>query len=381
MRTVAVITTSRADYGHLRPLLRGMKDDKYLKLQLYVCGTHLAAPYGQTVDYIMADGFSDYIPVWAGIPHGTDSGHISLALGDYVTAFARVWSTGVPDILVLLGDRLEMLCAALSIIPYNVPIAHIHGGELSEGSYDDSVRHALTKLSHIHFVCHYRYQERLLQMGEEKWRVHNVGALRLDELKRSAILPDRDGYILVLYHPETAWHRDVRSHVDSLLHALRVVQKPVIFIAPNADPCSDVVRTGMENYVAYQDAPGRAQAELLDSVYPDEFGGLMKNALVMVGNSSSGIIEAASLHLPVVNVGDRQTGRIKPPNVIDCSPDAGSIIKAIGRANSDEFRHNVKGWKNPFGDGHAAERIVQQLKICPTDKVMLKKHFVDYQRF
>lgn len=382
MRQIAVVTGSRADYGIYSPILRRLRDEPPIALSLLVTGAHLSKEFGLTVQTIEADGFD--IAERIDMEVGPDTPEAiarstALALRGFAAAFAR----RRPDLLLVLGDRLEMLAAATASLPFNIPIAHIHGGEATEGAIDDAVRHALTKLSHLHFAALDVYADRIVQMGESPWRVTVSGAPGLDhlreftplsraELERECGVRVADTTLIVTYHPVTLEYGQTASQVAQLLAALREVGAPVVFTFPNADTGSRVVIEAVRRYV---NETGNAQ--LAVSLGTRAYLSLMSHAAAMVGNSSSGILEAASFRLPVVNVGTRQQGRVRGKNVLDVGDTRADVAAAIRTALSPEFRASLRDLVNPYGDGHAAERIVARLRSVELGDALLRKRFHD----
>lgn len=381
MRTIGVVTTSRADYSIYTPALRRIHADKDLSLMLYVGGMHLVREFGYTVQHIEADGF----PIVARIEHllasDTPQG-IAHSTGLGVMGFANAFTQQRPDILLVLGDRFEMFAAVVAAVPFTIPIAHIHGGEATEGLIDEAIRHAITKMSHLHFASTEQYAQNLRQMGEEAWRVTVSGAPALDNLNTLELFTVKDFHArfgidlsvptaLVTFHPVTLEHEDTKHHIQTLLAALGQVGMQVIFTAPNADTHGRIVMDAIHHFVAKHE-----NAYLVKNLGLEGYFSLMKWASVMVGNSSSGIIEAASFGLPVVNIGNRQKGRIHAQNVLDIPTEEGAIVDAMRLAISPPFRQALAGLVNPYGDGHASERIVTGLKNVSLNPMLIKKHFV-----
>lgn len=381
MRTLGVVTTSRADYGIYRPVLRAIAAEPSLQLSLFVGGAHLRPEHGQTVRLIEADGW----PITARVDMLGDSDvpvAIAQAMGRGVGGFAEAFERNCPDVLLVLGDRFEMHAAALAALPLRIPVAHFHGGELSLGAIDDALRHSITKLSHLHFVATDDARRRVIQMGEPPDRVHVTGAPGLDNLReislldRAAVLeqcgvdlPRR--FVLVAFHPVTLEHDQTRSHVTELLAAIEACAFPAVFVQANADTGSREVNAMIESYVARHRDSCIARGQGTQFYFS-----AMALATVMVGNSSSGLIEAPSFKLPVVNVGSRQEGRLRARNVIDAPPRRDAILACIQQAASEAFRAGLQDLVNPYGDGHAAERAVAILNgIDPASLVV--KRFVD----
>lgn len=382
MRTIGVVTTSRADYGIYLPLLKRIKSDPDLRLHLIVSGMHLSPEFGLTVQNIEADGFEIAERVEMLLSSDTPEG-IAKSVGVGVIGFAQIYARYRPDILIVLGDRFEMLTAVLAALPYKMPVAHIHGGELTEGLIDDAIRHSITKLSHLHFVATDIYAKRVEQLGEEAWRVTKSGALSLDNLLTAQLLTREEieircglqlneSPLLVTFHPVTLEYEDVEKQTEELLAALRECALPIIFTLPNADTRGRVIMEMMKAHL--RDVPS---AQMVDNFGAQSYFSMMGLALAMVGNSSSGIIEAASFGLPVVNIGNRQQGRLHSRNVIDVPCERVVILQAIRQATSREFHHSLKGMQNPYGDGQAAEKIIAKIKEVPLDQKLIVKKFSD----
>jgi UDP-hydrolysing UDP-N-acetyl-D-glucosamine 2-epimerase len=307
---------------------------------------------------------------------------VAASIGRTTQAFARVFAKSSPDLLVILGDRFETLGVVAAAVPFRLPIAHLHGGEVTAGAFDEGIRHAITKLSHLHFVAHRIYARRVRQLGEEPWRVLVSGAPGLDrarvrervdigDLEATIGVPIGRDTLLVTYHPQTLQPDRSSRELDSLLQAIARIDHPVVFTAPNADPGRDELLSRVREFVA--GGPRRALVPNLGRRY----FAVLDRVGVMVGNSSSGMIEAPSFGLPVVNVGDRQRGRIRAANVIDVAGGARQIESAIRRGLSASFRARLRHRVNPFGDGRAGERIARVLASVPLDDRLLMKRFVD----
>lgn len=381
-RSVTVVTGGRSDYGLLYPLLRRIEAEPTLKLHLWATGAHFAREFGHTVDEILADGFSIAERIDMLMASDTPEA-VSKSIGIGVLGFAQAYARCRPDILVGLGDRCELFAAVQAALPFNVPVAHISGGEVTEGVIDESIRHALTKLSHLHFVATEVYARRVIQMGEEPWRVHISGETGLDniatmdfmakeELERRIGMPLCPNLLLVTFHPVRRDPARGVCQVESLLAALDEISFPTLFTYPNADAgCAPIIEA-IERYVATHPT-SRSARNLGRRAYCS----LMRYASAVVGNSSSGIVEAASFELAAVNIGDRQRGRLSAENVVDCDDEKRSIVEAILKATSPKFGESLRGMKNPYGDGHACERIVSVLKDIPLGRKLIVKRFHD----
>jgi UDP-hydrolysing UDP-N-acetyl-D-glucosamine 2-epimerase len=305
-------------------------------------------------------------------------------MGLAVRGFAAAFGRRRPDLLVVLGDRFEMHAAALAALPFKIPVAHLHGGEITVGSIDDALRHSMTKLSHLHFVATPVYGRRVLQMGEEPWRVVVSGALSLDnvrtlerpspeELSRRFRFPATEPFLLVTFHPVTLEYERAAWQADELLAALDATGALVVFTQPNADTGGRAIEDRMARFVA--ERPGRAY--LVPNFGAQAYLTAMAQAMAMVGNSSSGIVEAAAFGLPVVNVGSRQEGRQRGPNVLDVGYGREEVLAAIRQVTDPAFRAGLSGQSSPYGDGHAAARILRTLTRVPLDDRLVTKRFTD----
>jgi UDP-hydrolysing UDP-N-acetyl-D-glucosamine 2-epimerase len=382
MKHVGVVSVGRSDYSIYRPLLRHIDAHPQLSLRVLVSGMHLEERFGNTVDGITRDGFtiSAKIPV---LQQEDTPQAIAQAMGLGVAGFSAYFAKEPPDLLVVLGDRFEMFAAALAAVPFNIPILHLHGGELSEGAMDDRFRHGLTKMSHLHGVASEIYRQRIIQLGEEPWRVIHCGALSLDNLNdiqrlSRAELEERFHLdlstppLLVTLHPTTSEHEQTGPQTDALLAALRELDLPVIFTMPNADMAGQVIRTRLEEFCRKV-----STARTVENFGPEGYFSILGEVSAMVGNSSSGLLEAPSFALPVVNIGNRQKGRLRAGNVLDVPFDATQIAKAIRKAVSPEFRAACRGYEHFFGEGHAAEKIVELILRTSNDARLLDKTFHD----
>jgi UDP-hydrolysing UDP-N-acetyl-D-glucosamine 2-epimerase len=378
MRKVGVVTTSRADYGLYFPILKRMIKNQSLELLLFVTGMHLCDKYGHTVNEIEQDGFSIAAKVDM---LGADSPlDVAKSMGRGTMGFADVYNDTRPDILLVLGDRFEMHCAAVAAIPFGIPIAHIHGGECTYGAFDEYFRHSLTKMSHLHFASTEAYAQRIRQMGEEPWRVivsgapaiDNVLSLRTytkDELEDKYEINLSKPVLLTTFHPVSSEYGKEEEYIQNLLAALEEFQGySIVFTSANADPNNHVIADRIR---AFMDAHGNSY--MVDNFGRAGYLSMMKVSKAMVGNSSSGIIEAASFHLPVVNIGTRQDGRIRTRNVIDVGYSSDEIKKGIRKAVSDAFHASLADLNNPYGDGKASERIVSMLETVDLKKLNIKR--------
>jgi UDP-N-acetylglucosamine 2-epimerase (non-hydrolysing)/GDP/UDP-N,N'-diacetylbacillosamine 2-epimerase (hydrolysing) len=382
VRTIGVVTVARSDYGLLRPVLRAIEQHPQLELHLLVGGMHLAAEFGRTISMIEDDGFTVGASVAAPVDTDDPAG-IARAMGRGTIGFGEALGERRPDVLLVLGDRYETHAAVTAALPFALPVAHVHGGESTEGLIDEAIRHSITKMSHLHFAATEEYGRRIVQMGESPWRVTVSGAPGLDEirvleplggdeLEREYGLRVTPETLLVTYHPVTLEIEETEARVRALLDALEASGRDVVFTAPNADTSRDLVARAIDELVARSD-----RAVLVRDLGTRAYLTLLGRVAAMVGNSSSGIIEAASFRLPVVNVGSRQQGRARAANVIDTGDSRDEILDGIRRAVAPEFRAGLHGLENPYGDGHAAARIVSVLAEVPLDRRLIVKSFHD----
>ena len=376
-RRIGVITTSRADYSHLYWLLRELAAHPHIDLDVWVMGPHLSPEFGSTVREIESDGFPIRGRIECLLSSDSDIG-MAKTIGVAMLGLADALSANRPDILLLIADRYEMLAPAAVACALRIPIAHIEGGEISQGAIDDAVRNALTKLSHIHFASTDTARRRVIAMGEEHWRVHHAGAPSLDHLRRStlldrAALESRLGVslqrpsILVAWHPVTILN-DTNAEAGSLFSALAQLPGQLLFVYPNTDAGS---RALIERTRAL--AGTRPQTHVFINLDAVTYWSLLGQVDAMIGNSSSGIMEAASFALPVVNIGMRQQGRERARNIIDTPPDTSAILSAMHRAVSPGFRHTLEGMTNPYGNGTAAQTIARVLAEVPLEGLLIKK--------
>ena len=377
-RRIGVVTTSRADYSHLYWPLRELAGDLTIDLGVFVLGPHLSPTYGTTIAAIERDGFPLKARIECLLSSDTDAG-MAKTIGVAILGLADALTAWRPDLLLLIADRYEMLAPAAAAVALRIPIAHIEGGEVSLGAIDDQVRNALTKLAHIHFTSTETARRRVIAMGEEPWRVHRAGAPSLDHLQRSQLLDRaaveaRLGFtlavppaILVAWHPVTIL-RDTNAEADALFAALANASGQLIFVYPNTDAGSYQL---IERTRAL--AATRAGTHIVVNLDAVTYWSLLGQVDAMVGNSSSGIMEAASFALPAVNVGIRQQGRERGRNVIDAPAQANAIAAALKKALNAEFRAQLRGMTNPYGDGAAAKTIALVLASAPLDRLLVKE--------
>lgn len=381
-RKLCVVTGTRADYGLLRPVISEIRDRAGLELQLIATGMHLSPEFGLTYREIEQDGVRIDRKIEMLLSADTPSG-ITKSIGLGAIGFADALEQLQPDVLIVLGDRFEILAAAMAALPARIPMAHIHGGETTEGAFDESIRHAMTKMAHLHFVAAEEYRRRVVQLGEQPDRVYMVGGLGVDAIQRQTLLGREEleqslGHplgrrnFLVTFHPVTLENATSASQMAELLAALESLEDTnLVFTMPNADTDGRVLIELINEFVATN-----ANARAWTSLGQLRYLSCLRYFDAVVGNSSSGLAEAPSFRIATINIGDRQRGRLKATSVIDCEPERHAIRAAIEKSTTDEFRRVLQGTTNPYGDGGAGKRIVDVLESVQLDGV-LKKRFHD----
>lgn len=380
VRKLCVVTGSRAEYGLLYWLLKEIQADPGLSLQLIVTGMHLSPQFGLTVTQIEADGFVPDARVEMLLSSDTPVG-VAKSMGLGVIGFAEALDRLRPDILVVLGDRFEIFAAAQAAMVARIPIAHIHGGELTEGLIDEAIRHSLTKMSHLHFVATEVYRKRVVQLGESPQHVWNVGATGVDAIRRMRLL-DRNElseatgfdltapYFVVTYHPVTLADDQAGGGARALIAALEhFPNHKIVVTGANADTGNGAVSREIDAFSAAH--PGRVFSRV--SLGQRRYLSAISHADAVLGNSSSGLIEAPVLMVPTVNVGDRQRGRVRAATVIDVGDNEQAIAAGIATALTPEFRAACRGAECPFGDGHSAEKIAKVLAEWPLERLLVKQ--------
>ncbi|MGF9699805.1 UDP-N-acetylglucosamine 2-epimerase [Paenibacillus sp. MABNR03] len=376
MKKIAVITGTRADYGIYYPVLKAIEEEKTLDLHLLVTGMHLSPQFGNTVELIRKDGFRISAQVDC-LLQGATHGNMSRSIGLAILGMTQALESIQPDTVIVMGDRGEMLAAAVVAAHMNIPLVHLHGGEVT-GTIDESVRHAISKLAHIHLVATVQSKERLLKLGEDPWRVHVVGAPRLETMMNT-VLPDHKktldkysirihskGYILFAYHSVTTESTDLQM-MTSMLNVLANSEYDIICIMPNSDAGSDAL-VGVYNQ--FSNAKG---IQLVTNFEPFDYLVMLQNAEVLIGNSSSGIIEAASFHIPVINIGTRQGRRERSSNVIDIHESDEALQRALAEATSPYFRQVVSSTQNVYAKDNTSHLIVDILKKIKNSEKLIQK--------
>jgi len=375
-RKIAVITSSRADYSHLYWVLRELSLRSNVALSLIAMGSHLSIEFGRTSGDITRDGFVADANIECLLSSDSDVG-MAKTIGVATLGLADYLGRLRPDLLLLIADRYEMLAPAAVALSLRIPIAHIEGGDVSLGAIDEAVRNALTKLSHIHLTTTESARQRVISMGEEPWRVHVVGSPSLDHISKGSLLsrsevecevgiPLDRNTIAVIYHPVTL-SRDTLCEAGELFAALEGISQNLLLISPNSDAGGRELQRRITEFVTR-----RANTRFITSIDHRTYLSLLKFLALLVGNSSSGIMEAASFQLPVVNVGIRQDGRERGRNVVDCPANRGEISRAIRQGLSPAFRSSLHDLKNPYGDGHSSEKIAEILSSTDISTLLSK---------
>lgn len=382
-RKICVVTGTRAEYHLLYPLLKKIDSDGEMSLLLVATGTHLSEKYGNTFQEIENDGFTIHakIPI---LQEKDGPNEINMAMSVAIMGFSTFYDSHHPDAVILLGDRYELLSAAIAAMNYRIPIVHIHGGETTEGAIDECIRHAITKMSFLHFTSCEVYRKRVIQLGENPQHVFNVGALgienikneklmSLEELESSLEFSLKERFAVITFHPVTLEDNTAEKQFGQLLEALNLFPDlKLLFTKSNADSGGLCINQMIDDYVLCH--PQRSVAFF--SLGRLRYLSALSYAAVVIGNSSSGIIETPSFCVPTVNIGDRQKGRIQAKNILNCEAEKKEIFQAINKALSGTFRNYICDTQNPYGDGNVSDKIIYHIKeYLKEDKVDLKKGF------
>jgi GDP/UDP-N,N'-diacetylbacillosamine 2-epimerase (hydrolysing) len=361
--------------------MKAIKSDEKLNLQIIVTGMHLSPKYGMTVNEIIEDGFEidEKCPILLDYNGKTKNAkETAMAINQFADAFSRL----KPHIILILGDRYEIFAAATTAMTMNIPIAHISGGEITEGAMDEQIRHSITKMSHIHFPGADVYAQNIINMGEESWRVFNVGEPGIENIKLTKLLSKKEikenlgvdvdeNTMLITYHPVTLEVDNVTEQIKNLIKALDKVNKNMIITYPNSDNGGDKIIEALDKFDLRNQ-----NVHLFRNLGSLRYLSVMKHCGVIVGNSSSALIEAPFLKKPVVNIGNRQKGRLTADNIIQSSNEVEDIYNAIMKATSQEFRDFAEGVKSLYGEGNTSEEIVKILKEITIDENLLKKKLI-----
>lgn len=384
MKKVCIMTGTRAEYGLLKPLIKKINNDVDLQLQLVVTGMHLSPEFGLTYKEIEQDGFEiterNEMLLSSDTPNG-----ITKSVGLGIIGFADIFTRIVPDMVVILGDRYEALAAATAAVIHRIPIAHIHGGELTLGAIDDAIRHSITKMSTLHFTSTEEYRRRVIQLGEEAERVFYVGALGVENIKTQKLMEKEElaqslgialdmPYVMVTFHPVTLENNTAGEQFENLISALEQYKEyHIIFTKANADTEGRVINQKIDQYVKQHISRASAYASLGMRRYLST----LKYCEMVIGNSSSGIMEAPSFQVPTVNIGNRQLGRIRAESVIDCENSIEDICMAIRKAKEIKEEGMLQNMKNPYERSGTSEKILSEMKKFLMQDKMTEKKFYD----
>lgn len=381
VKKICVVTGTRAEYGLLRWLIEGIEKSKKLKLQLVVTGMHLSPEFGLTVKKIQEDGYKISKKIEMLVSSDTSVG-ISKSIGLGIIGFSDTLNQLKPDLLIVLGDRFELLAAATPAMIARIPIGHIHGGELTEGAFDDAIRHSLTKMSYYHFAANKEYANRIIQLGENPNRVFIVGGLGIDNIKKIKFIGKKSlqrllvfkfakKNILVTFHPVTLEKNSSLRQFKEILKAISKFKDfGVIFTMPNADTDGRIIFREVKQY-----CEKNTKCKAFISLGQEKYLSVLNYVDIVVGNSSSGLLEVPSFKIPTVNIGDRQKGRLQATSIINCLPKEKEITKAINLGLSTKFRKKLKTVKNPYDHGIASDKIVKSLENINFRKNVKKSFF------
>lgn len=384
MKRIAIVTSTRAEYGLLAPIVRELRrhegDD--FRAELVVTGTHLHEAFGMTVNEIYAQSVridhEIFVPV-----NSRTSEDISNNQAAVLVEFTRLFERERYSAVLILGDRYEILCVAMAAVNTHTPVFHISGGDVTEGAVDDCIRHSITKMSYLHFTTSNQSRKRVIQLGEDPSRVFNYGSTSIDNALNEAILTKEEAmnsislnnpdYAICTYHPVTLESSGTEQNIHEFLKAIaKFPEIDFVVTKSNADKDGELINTILDS----SDLPN---LHVYSSLGVKRYLSLMKYSLFVLGNSSSGIVEAPAFHVPTVNIGDRQRGRLRASSVIDCEADEAAIVRAINRALSSEFRAECQNVISPYGGGHSAEKVSAKILEVLGEKIDLKKKFYDIE--
>lgn len=383
-KRISILTATRAEYGLLKPVIDRLRSDEAFDVRLAVTGAHLSPEFGLTYREIERDGIPIDEKIEILLSADTPAA-ISKSMGLAMISFADYFSRLKPDLLIVLGDRYETLAVAIVAMNHRIPIAHLYGGETTEGAVDESIRHAITKLSYLHFTSTQEYQDRVIQLGEAPERVFCVGAIGIENIRQMKLMTkleleaaihfklDRP-YAVVTFHPVTLENNVSKEQIQELLDACAAFQDmKFIFTKANSDAESRIINKLIEEFAALHD-----NAIVVSSLGTVRYLSALNTAAMVIGNSSSGLVEAPSFGIPTINIGDRQRGRLQGESIINCEPNSQEIQKAMRLALSDEFMIKARNTVNPYGDGKVSDKITDIIaKFLLEDKINLKKVFYD----
>lgn len=385
MRKICFITGTRAEYGLLSRLMRMIKDSSETQLQIIATNMHLSPKYGNTYQEIEKDGFTIDRKIPIIDDNDKDSAVTTVkSMAKALAGFADAYDELKPDMVVVLGDRYEILAAATAALIERIPIAHLYGGEITEGAYDDAIRHSVTKMSHLHFTSCEEYRHRVIQLGEQPDHVYNVGSIGVENIKMLPLMSKDEiekeiGFaidnhtILVTYHPVTLGNRTVKEDIDDFIAALEEKKDlRIIFTMPNSDTGGQAIVDAITTFVSKN--PSRAKA--FKSLGVLRYLSVMRQVVAVVGNSSSGLVEVPSFGIPTLNIGDRQKGRMAADSVYNCETDKQSVLKGLDIVLSEEFRQKAAAIHNPYDKEGTAQAMFNVIRTYPLDSLN-QKHFYD----
>jgi GDP/UDP-N,N'-diacetylbacillosamine 2-epimerase (hydrolysing) len=381
---VLVITGSRAEYGLLKSLIKEIRHDSYFELSILATGSHLSPEFGLTKQEIINDGNKIHHEVEM-LLSSDSKASVAKSMGLGLIGFSDVFKKFQPDAVIVLGDRYEIFSACAAALVFEIPIIHIHGGEVTEGSLDDAFRHSITKMANLHFVATKEYRNRVIQLGENPDSVINVGGLGVDAINRTELLSRdqltknlnldfKDFSVLVTYHPSIGEDISDSQQIEELLNAMaKLSDTTIIFTLPNADQGGRAYAERIKEFTA-----SNPNSYYFSSLGQTNYLSVMSQVDIVIGNSSSGLLEAPTFKKPTVNIGRRQNGRLTAESVINCLPKSKDILHSIKLAKSDEFLSKLSSVKNPYGEGGSAKKIISILKKNKAKKILsVKKRFFD----
>lgn len=383
MKTIAVLTATRAEYGLLSPVIKALKDTDEFEVRVLATGAHLSPEFGLTYREIEKDGFAIDKKVEMLLSADTPSA-ISKSMGLAMIGFADYFAENTVDALLVLGDRYETLAVCCAAMNARIPIIHLHGGETTEGAVDEGIRHAITKLSYLHLTSTEGHRNRVIQLGEAPDRVFSVGALGVENVVRMQLMSKKEledsldfdlgsSYAVVTFHPVTLEGNTAQQQYEQVLRAFEInSDMNYIITKANADGDGRIINKMTDDFAA-----AHKNVIAVNSLGVVRYLSALKYATVVIGNSSSGLIEVPSFGVPTVNIGDRQKGRLRAESVIDCEVDANAICKSIKKAKSDEFQAVCDNVVNPYGDGNTSGKIVDRIRKMFINGIDLKKKFYD----
>lgn len=385
-KIICVLTATRAEYGLLKPLIYKLNKTDEFDVRLVVTGAHLSSEFGLTYKEIEKDGIVIDEKIQILLSSDTPSS-ISKSMGIAMISFADYFERLKPDMLIVLGDRYEVLAISATAMSQRIPITHLHGGETTEGAIDESIRHAITKMSFLHFTSTEEYRNRVIQLGENPERVFSVGAIGIENIVNEELITKTEieksinfaldkPFAIVTFHPVTLEDNKSKVQIMELLDALSVFEDmKFIFTKANADSGGRIINQMIDEYVYKND-----NSIAFDSLGTTRYLSLLRYSTMVIGNSSSGLLEVPSFGIPTINIGDRQKGRLQADSIINCEPIKYDIEKSITKALNKSLREKIKDVKNPYGDGNTSDKIIKVIKeFIFNDKINLKKKFYDLE--